>query len=215
MRFIISFIIMIPLVAFSQEKATFSLGFNGEALSDALVTIEGVYNVRFSYENSLIENTQITLKKRKRTLKTLLDEVSIISNLKFNIVNDRYIVITKLEEVATKVEQLENVIVNGYLTRGISKNKNATFRINPQVLEILPGLTEPDILESIQQLPGVVSANETASSFSVRGGISDQNRMIWDGINMYHKGHLFGMISPFNPNTTQNITFINLSLIHI
>ncbi len=26
---------------------------------------------------------------------------------------------------------------------------------------------------------------------------------------MYHKGHLFGMISPFNPNATEHITFIN------
>jgi hypothetical protein len=26
---------------------------------------------------------------------------------------------------------------------------------------------------------------------------------------MYHKGHLFGMISPFNPNATKKVTFIN------
>ena len=76
-------------------------------------------------------------------------------------------------------------------------------------MEILPGLTEPDVLESIQQLPGVISPNETASGFIVRGGQSDQNRIIWDGINMYHKGHLFGMISPFNPNITKNVIFIN------
>lgn len=209
MRFIISFIIMIPIVAFSQEKATFSLGFNDEALSEALITIENVYNVRFSYENRLVENSQITLIKRKRTLNMLLDEISVAYNLKFNSIDDRYIVITALDEITAEIEQLEHVIINSYLTRGISKNKNATFLIRPEVLDILPGLTEPDVLESIQQLPGVVSTNETASSFSVRGGVSDQNRMIWDGINMYHKGHLFGMISPFNPNATQLITFIN------
>ena len=64
-------------------------------------------------------------------------------------------------------------------------------------------------MESVQLLPGVLSPNETASGFFVRGGSSDQNRLIWDGINIHHKGHLFGMISPLNPNITSEIKFIN------
>ena len=45
--------------------------------------------------------------------------------------------------------------------------------------------------------------------FAVRGGSLDQNRIIWDGINMYHKGHLFGMLSAFNPNSTSEVVFHN------
>ncbi len=104
---------------------------------------------------------------------------------------------------------LDDVIINRYLTRGISKNKNAVFTVKPNKIGLLPGLIEADVLESIQQLPGVNSPNETASGFNVRGGSTDQNRIIWNGINMYHKGHLFGMISAFNSNSSEKVLFVN------
>ena len=45
MRLIISLIIFLPLIAFSQEKATFSLKFNDVPVSEALQIIEETYKV--------------------------------------------------------------------------------------------------------------------------------------------------------------------------
>jgi hypothetical protein len=42
-------------------------------------------------------------------------------------------------------------------------------------------LIEPDILQSVQALPGVESTNSIAN-INVRGGTNDQNLVLWDNI---------------------------------
>ena len=207
-KLIINILLILPFLAFSQEEAKFFIFFNNTNLDDAFEKIENVYDVRFSYQNDGIIDLKITLENKERTLTQLLEELKKETQLDFEVIANRYIIVNKLKN-GTTLHQLDKVIINSYLTKGISKNRNTSYQINPASLGILPGLTEPDVLESIQMLPGVVSPNETASGFLVRGGKMDQNRIIWDGINMYHKGHLFGMISPFNPNATKKVTFIN------
>ena len=198
---------LISLVAFSQEKATFSI--QNKTLSETLFSLENIFNVRFSYPNHLIRNKQITLLKKTRTIKETLFEIEDISNIFFEKISNRYYILKPKKEDSKNIELLEQVVVNNYLTKGISKNKKGYFTMQPYKLDILPGLIETDVLESIQQLPGVVSPNETATGLVIRGGTSDQNRIIWDGINIYHNGHLFGMISAFNPNIAKTIIFHN------
>ncbi len=77
--------------------------------------------------------------------------------------------------------------------------------MSPNELGILPGLTEPDVLQSIQLIPGVQSPTETASGLYIRGGTPDQNLVLWDGIKMYNSGHFFGTISAFNPYITDEV----------
>ncbi len=197
------------IVAFSQEKAAFSIQFNDLLVTEALLQLEKTFDVRFSYQDLFLENKKITLEKGERTLDEVLEEISLLSAINFQKINERYIIISEEYISIDKIQLLKDVIVTGYLTKGIYKNKDATFTITPKKLEILPGLIEADILESIQLLPGVISPNETATGFTVRGGALDQNRIIWDGINMYHKGHLFGMLSAFNPNSTSEVIFHN------
>ena len=203
------FLFFLPLVAFSQEKATFSVQFEDEPITEALLTLEKTFDVRFSYQDSFLEDKRITLDKADRTLDQVLTEISVLSSINFQKIDERYIIVNETRASLDNIQILDNVIITGYLTKGIYKNKDATFTLNPKKLEILPGLIEADILESIQLLPGVISPNETATGFTVRGGALDQNRIIWDGINMYHKGHLFGMLSAFNPNSTSNVIFHN------
>lgn len=197
------------VVAFSQEEATFSIEFNEVLVSEALHSLEEIYDVRFSYQDHLLKNKKVTLKKSDRSLNQVLDEISVLTSLNFQNIDERYIIVNESKITIKNIQLLDNVIITGYLTKGIHKNKDATFTISPEKLEILPGLIEADILESIQLLPGVISPNETATGFTVRGGAMDQNRVIWDGINMYHKGHLFGMLSAFNSNSTSKVIFHN------
>jgi hypothetical protein len=207
---LIYFLFFLPLVvAFSQEEATFSIEFNEALVSEALLSLEEIYDVRFSYQDHLLKDKKVTLKKSDRSLNQVLDEISVLTTLSFQKIDERYIIVNESKITIKNIQLLDDVIITGYLTKGIHKNKDATFTITPKKLEILPGLIEADILESIQLLPGVISLNETATGFTVRGGAMDQNRVIWDGINMYHKGHLFGMLSAFNPNSTSKVIFHN------
>ncbi|NAS31072.1 TonB-dependent receptor plug domain-containing protein [Flavobacteriaceae bacterium R38] len=108
-------------------------------------------------------------------------------------------------ELFRTYQELDEVVLSEYLTRGISQKKDGAISIHPGKLNILPGLTEPDVLQSVQLLPGVESPDETSSGLYVRGGTPDQNLILWDGITIYHTGHFFGLISAFNPYITEEI----------
>ncbi len=103
---------------------------------------------------------------------------------------------------------LEEISISDYITEGISKKVDGSFQINRINLGILPGLIEPDVLQTLQALPGIQSVDETISNLTVRGGTNDQNLVLWDGIKMYQTGHFFGLISAFNPYLTDKILFI-------
>jgi hypothetical protein len=104
------------------------------------------------------------------------------------------------------VLKLDNIIANTFLTSGISKTIEGTFEIKPKKLGILPGLIESDVLQAMQQIPGINSADESVASINVRGGTQDQNLFLWNGIKMYQTGHFFGLISAFNPNLAHIIS---------
>jgi hypothetical protein len=101
--------------------------------------------------------------------------------------------------------QLNEVVVQEYLAAGVSKTQDGSIKINPKNLDVLSGLSEPDILQNIQLLPGIESPTETASGLFIRGGSPDQNLILWDGIKMYNSDHFFGMISAFNPYIIGNV----------
>ncbi len=103
---------------------------------------------------------------------------------------------------------LEEVSAQRIIATGISKGRSGSFKMKPSHFGILPGLTEPDVLQTMQQIPGVYSADETISNINVRGGTHDQNLFLWNGIKMYQTGHFFGLISSFNPSLGQSITII-------
>lgn len=102
-------------------------------------------------------------------------------------------------------EELNPVLIPVFLTSGLQKTTDGSTILYTKKFGILPGLTEPDVLQSIQTLPGIESTNESVANINVRGGTNDQNFMLWDNIKMYHSGHFFGLISAYNPNLTNKI----------
>lgn len=102
--------------------------------------------------------------------------------------------------------QLNEVITPVYLTKGISKKTDGSFEIRPKKFDLLPGLTEADVFQTMLQLPGIMSADETISNINVRGGTHDQNLFLWNGIRLFQTGHFYGLISVLNPNLAQKIS---------
>jgi len=204
--------LFIPFYGISQDSSVEkSFEFDNIPLKEVLVIVEDTFDVKFSYLDELIKVYSITIDQDDYTLKQILTTIKDITGLEFSEINSRYFAIYKSVENESKSidEAIDEVLINGYLTSGIIKNNNNSFTIKPHKLSVLPGLTEPDVLQTIQKLPGVISPNETATGLHVRGGTPDQNLILWDGIKMYHNGHLFGMISGFNPNIRQEIQFFN------
>ena len=112
----------------------------------------------------------------------------------------------KIYLINTHEEILDEVFIQEYLAKGITQNKKV-IHIDLNNIEVLPGRTEPDILQSIQLTPGVNNPFETASGIYVRGSSPSQNLVLWNGIKTYHQGHLFGMLSAFNPYVAKEVSF--------
>lgn len=106
----------------------------------------------------------------------------------------------------SEITELEEIKTNPILASGISKKIDGSFEIKPKKFGILPGLIESDALQTMRQIPGVNSIDESVSSINVRGGTHDQNLFLWNGIRMYQTGHFFGLISVFNPNLAHTIS---------
>ena len=107
--------------------------------------------------------------------------------------------------LSPNIQSLSEVIISNYITSGISKLSDGSFEINFSNFDILPGLIDDDVLQSLQAFPGIQSINETVSNINIRGGTHDQNLILWDGIKMYQSGHFFGLISMYNPHITQTV----------
>ncbi|MGK0414831.1 MAG: hypothetical protein ACJA1B_003060, partial [Polaribacter sp.] len=211
MRNLILFIcIAFNSFSYAQKKLEKVVLLDSIPVSEAFIILEKEFNVKISYADKIVEGKIIFLDKKSQ-LKEILDLLSEKLNLNFEFINNRYIVVTAKDDFTflNETTELSEVLINSYLAKGITKDKNAAFKIKPKELEILPGLIEADVLESLLELPGVISPNETATGLNVRGGTPDQNQIIWDGITIYHSGHFFGMVSNFNPNITNDVVFLN------
>ena len=103
---------------------------------------------------------------------------------------------------------LDPIFISNILTQGVFVNKDGSTNITPSDFGILAGLTDIDVMQIVQNLPGISSVNEKLSDLNIRGGTQDQNLILWNGIKMYQTGHLFGLLSAINSNATQKVTVL-------
>lgn len=172
----------------------------GEPVENALIIIENNSKNIFSDSNGRFLVPKA--KKDKLHIHHQGYEEKIIDLKSFTKTNSIQI------ELIPKIKVLDEVIAQRFLTSGIYKSKGGTIQIKPLKFGILPGLIEPDVLQTMQQIPGIISVDESVANINIRGGTHDQNLFIWNDIRMFQTGHFFGMISAFNPATakTMNIT---------
>ncbi|MFY7669913.1 TonB-dependent receptor plug domain-containing protein [Tenacibaculum sp. MEBiC06402] len=174
-------------------------------LREVLEVLQKRYGVSFSYADNTIKNKYIKLPEENISLSEVLTFLKNTTNLEFELVNDTLIAIrrpikkNKTKRNFVEFEPLDEVLVQGYLTSGISKNSDGSIDLETDKLGILPGLIEPDVLQIINSFPGVIAVDESISNINIRGGTHDQNLILFDGIRMYKSGHFFGLISAFNP----------------
>ena len=79
-------------------------------------------------------------------------------------------------------------------------------RLSAVEIKQMPALMgEVDVLKAIQLLPGVQSASEGGSGYSVRGGSPDQNLILIDNTTVYNPSHLLGFFSIFNADVISGL----------
>lgn len=175
------------------------------SLNEILSVLENRFNVQFNYAEDAVSNIVIEAPAENLSLNATLRYLEAQTNFAFIITDNKTIlVITKVNGLG--LQKLSEVLVSGYIVKGINKLNDGTFEIDISDFDILPGLIDTDVLQAVQAFPGIQSINETVSNINIRGGSHDQNLILWDNIKMYQSGHFFGLISMFNPQITQRVT---------
>ena len=86
------------------------------------------------------------------------------------------------------------------------RHQPSVVNLKMKSLQKMPAMGEPDLLRSLQLLPGVQSASDYSSGLYVRGGGPDQTGIMLDQVRLYNPSHAFGMFSTFNPDAIKDVT---------
>ncbi|MEC7621610.1 MAG: TonB-dependent receptor [Candidatus Neomarinimicrobiota bacterium] len=101
--------------------------------------------------------------------------------------------------IALQPESIElmQVDVTAEEIERLNKIEPSRVNLSPRILKAQPSLAEPDIFRTIQSLPGVLTTSEFSTGLVIRGGNTDQNLILLDGITVYNPSHLGGLFSNF------------------
>jgi len=129
----------------------------------------------------------------------------------------------KTKTISIKLENSELVQVNAALSplsielQAIEKigekviDKNSTDigleRISIKQLEYMPKGVETDVMRSLQTVAGVRSTGDVSARYYVRGGTSDQNLVLLNGITIYNPFHSLGLFSVIDPDMINSVEF--------
>lgn len=116
---------------------------------------------------------------------------------------------TQLNMTLTPNKLLDEVIVYGDRSEtGIRATQMGALDIPVSVIKNTPVLLgEADVLKAIQLMPGVQAGTEGSAGVYVRGGGSDENLILLDGIPLYNVDHVFGFFSVFTPEAIKKVSF--------
>jgi len=111
-------------------------------------------------------------------------------------------------DLKTAANEIKEVIVSTQRKdANVTLNRMSAQQVSISTIRRMPALMgEVDLLKAVQLLPGVVSAGEGTSSFSVRGGGIDQNLIVLDEATIYNASHMMGFFSVFNNDAIKNMT---------
>ncbi len=153
---------------------------------------KGYYEILFPDGDYLISVESIGYKtvEKKVTIKGKDKRMDISLNLDYE----------ELEEVTvSKHKPDENVAMP---TLGVQRVDGLSMKKMPSLMG------EVDVIKVIQLMPGVQSAAEGTSGFSVRGGKTDQNLILLDDACLYNASHMMGFFSIFNNDVVSEATLL-------
>ncbi len=110
----------------------------------------------------------------------------------------------RLNPSTVQIEQVEKI---GERIAEKNDTDISIERITIKELETLPKGVEVDIFRSLQYLPGVRSTGDVSARYYVRGGASNQNLVLLNGITIYNPFHALGMFSVIDPEIINSFEF--------
>ena len=175
----------------------------GESLIGANAFIENTEFGSYSDKNGFYSITLNEYSKEETIIiqylgyKTIKEKIIISSNNNFTYsINDTQKIKQDFSMIQSSIKLEEEKITGEQETRQ-TVNPYSSIKVTQAQLQALPTLAEADIFRTLQSLPGVLQASEFSTGLIIRGGNTDQNLILLDGITVYNPSHLGGIFSNF------------------
>lgn len=111
-------------------------------------------------------------------------------------------------QAGEQIDTLTAAVVHTDKVRHTARTQTSLERLDTRSLNRgFAVLGTPDLLKTLQSLPGVSSGMELFNGFYVRGGDGSDNLFLVDGVPMYQVNHVLGLFSSFNTDMIDNVDF--------
>ena len=153
----------------------------------------------------------------EETLLKCLDTLFQDSDITYE-VKRKYVVLTRKssrkapKDYTILVEEQRDTLQESVVTAMTDPRRNSTqtgyMRIDTRKLNRGFALfSTPDVIKTLQTLPGVSSGTELLSGFYVHGGDGTDNLYLLDGVPIYQVSHMLGLFSSFNTDVISSLDF--------
>ena len=197
-------ILLLSFCTYAQTKFTISgivrAGKSGESAIRATVLVSGqhlgITTNEYGFFSLTLPAGHYTLIFSAVSMQPQTQEIDLTKNIRLDI------------SLEAEAAQLQSVVVSaGSNETKLAGTAMGVDRLSSSTVRELPAfLGAPDVLKTIQLLPGVASAGDGSTGYYVRGGAPDQNLIQLDGATVYNPSHLLGFISTFNPDAVRDVT---------
>ena len=130
----------------------------------------------------------------------------------------KYIVLTRFDskkkpkDYTIFIEEQRDTLTESVITALLDPKRNTTQtglkRIDNKTINSGFALFgSPDVIKTLQMMPGVSSGTELLSGFYVHGGDGSDNLFLLDGVPIYQSSHLLGLFSAFNTDVISSMDF--------
>ena len=197
---------LIALTASAQDAGT---------VKDGMQAIADRYGVHFVYDSSLPVDRPFTgqsfrNKRMEDAIDILLDGTGIKWQRK-----KRYIILKAEKPVQiiasrekVRMDTISAACISGKIDMNANFTQTGLAKINGAAFNrAFAAFSSPDLVKTLQLLPGVSAGTELLSNLYVHGGDGSDNLFLLDGVPLYQVCHLGGIFSSFNTDVIEQVDF--------
>ena len=197
-------------------------------LKSEMEVIHESLGVNFVYDSAIEINVPYSGKPMKDIIKGNKKEHSVLldeclktlfagTNIEYEVMK-KYIVLTQADKrkkpkdytifIEEQNDSIPEAVITALVKTPVNSTQTGLERIDGSKLNRgFAFLSSPDVIKTIQTLPGVSSGTELLSGLYVHGGTGSDNLYLMDGVPLYSVGHLAGVFSSFNSDVIDNVDF--------
>lgn len=214
-------------IVYAQKPINVSGSFSKMDVKSILLGLESRYAVRFFFQESELPDSLISVTFEEEPILKASNRMLQGSNLQAIFIKTDEIVIGSAESIAARdtvtlnfiirqdkirrkeeasdLYQLEAITISSREDNSIEEVSGVS-RLDRQQIETLPAfMGEPDLIKSIQYIPGVSSLGEGVGGFSVRGGNTDENLLLLGENMLFNANHAFGFFGSINTHLIREV----------